>query len=140
MVDLLDPIPSAVNPNIPSCGVPAGDSVFLVDGAPVPVTVAPDATSDPTSLTVARPGFNVKLAGCGDVNDPLGLNDNNALTLQSDQTDRSAARSALRSVASKGKAVEPVAVSAGDGFKAASTVRSFLLLATYMGEPPSSPW
>ena len=111
-----------------------------MDGAPVPVTVAPDATSDPTSLTVARPGFNVKLAGCGDVNDPLGLNDNNALTLQSDQTDRSAARSALRSVASKGKAVEPVAVSAGDGFKAASTVRSFLLLTTYMGDPPSSPW
>ena len=136
-MDLLDPIPNAVNPNIPSDGVPAGASVYLVDGVPVPVTVAPDAKSDPTGLTVSGPGFNVKLAGRGDVNDPLGLNDKNALILQSDQTARSAARSALRSVASKAKAVAPVAVAAGDGFKASSTVRFFLLPATYMGELPT---
>jgi outer membrane protein OmpA-like peptidoglycan-associated protein len=127
---LLDPIANAANPNIPTGGVPAGGSVYLVNGVPVPVTVAPDAKSDPTGLNVSGPGFNVRLAGRGDVNDPLGLSDKAALILQSDQT----ARSAKRSVGSKSKVVAPVAVAAGDGFMAESPVKFFLLPSSYMGE------
>ena len=130
----LDPIPNQVNPNVPASGVPQGGSVFLVDGTPAPVTVAPNAPSGATSLEVTGPDFFMKLSGVGDDADPLGLTPKNALILQSRQT---AARSAVLGARSGRLARcvlrEPLAISSGDGFKANSPVKMYILPATYIG-------
>ncbi|MBU6245394.1 MAG: putative Ig domain-containing protein, partial [Actinomycetales bacterium] len=71
----LDPIPNQVNANVPAGGVPAGGSVFLVSGQPVPVTVVPNAPRAATGLDVSGPDFTMRLSGRGDDADPLGLGD-----------------------------------------------------------------
>ena len=130
----LDPIPNQVNPNVPASGVPQGGSVYLVDGTPAAVTVSPNAPSGATSLEVTGPDFFMKLSGVGDDSDPLGLTPKNALILQSRQT---AARSAVLGVRSGrlAKCVlrEPLAISSGNGFKANSPVKMYILPATYIG-------
>lgn len=132
VVDPLDPIGGTRNPNIPASGLPAGGSVFLVNGQPVPVTITPNSANDPTSLLIEAPGITMKLQGRDDLNDPLGLTSQQALILQSGQTLRS------RSLGEQRKTkVQPVAVSSGTGFKPNSVVKFYLLPGTYLGELPT---
>jgi len=124
----LDPIPNQVNANIPAGGVPQGGSVFLVNGVPATVTVAPNAQRAATALDVSGPDFTMKLSGTGDDADPLGLTPRNALILQSKKKSSRSGRLAkcvLRT---------PLAVSSGTGFKAGSPVRMYILPSTYIGE------
>jgi uncharacterized repeat protein (TIGR02543 family) len=134
----LDPIPNRVNANIPAGGVPQGGSVYLVNGVPAPVTVTPDAAKDPTGLDVKGPDFFMRLAGYGDDADPLGLTEKNALVLQSQQESQRSARSAGLAPRSARFAPcvlrQPTAVSSGNGFKANSPVKFYLLPSTYIGE------
>ena len=132
MADPLDPIGTTRNPNIPVGGVPAGGSVFLVNGQPAPVTVKPNATANPTSLLVDAPGLTMRLQGRNDVNDPLGLTSSQALILQSEPT----LRSRSLDMARKAK-VQPAAVSSGTGFKPNSVVKFYVLPGTYLGELPT---
>lgn len=152
----LDPIPNRVNGNVPAGGVPQGGSVYLVNGVPVPVTVSPDAVQDPTGLEVKGPDFFMRLAGYGDDADPLGLTpQQRALILQSRQQQgrsgvvsaavdgsgagvgvvaRSGSREPRSGVLARCVLRQPMAVSSGNGFKAGSPVKFYLLPATYIGE------
>lgn len=123
---------------LPPTGLPAARSLLVVNGQQVPVTVKPNAKTlaNATALDVDGPGFTMKLAGRGDVNDPLGLTEKQALILQSEPV---AARSGLVSrsgVLAKTK-VQPMALSSGTGFKPNSEVRLFLLADTYLGTLPT---
>ena len=131
---VLDPIPNQVNSNIPASGVPQGSSVYLIDGAPAEVTVAPNAPRAATALEVTGPDFFMKLSGVGDDSDPLGLTPKNALILQSRQTSTRSAATVVRS-ARLVKCVlrEPLAISSGNGFMANSPVKMYILPATYIG-------
>jgi outer membrane protein OmpA-like peptidoglycan-associated protein len=116
--------------------VPAGGSVFLVNGQPVPLTVSPNAQSDPVALVFRAPGMNMRLEGRGDDADPLGLTSKQALILQSEPT---GARSGSMGIAARSGStakvrVQPVAQTSGDGFAARTPVKLFLLPATYLGE------
>lgn len=106
----------------------------------MPVTVGPDTRqgTSPKTLDVTGPDFGASFSGRGNANDPLGLTNQNALILQSDQGTRSAARSAASSAASKVATVAPATTAAGIGFKPATTVKFYLLPATYLGELPTS--
>lgn len=130
----LNPILNPANPNIPASGVPEGGSVYLIDGKPAPVTVAPDAARSGTALDVTAPDFFMKLAGVGDDADPLGLTPKNALILQSKQV---AARSAAMGVNLKGVAKcvlrQPLAISSGAGFRPNSQIMMYILPATFIG-------
>jgi outer membrane protein OmpA-like peptidoglycan-associated protein len=132
----LDPIRTPDNPNIPAGGIPVGGSVLLVGGQPVPMTVTPNAKSDPVGLVFTAPGMTMRLEGRGDDSDPLGLEGKRVLVLQSEQgSGRSLGRWATRGVArAKAKKVLPVARSSGDGFAPGTPVKFYLLPATYMGE------
>jgi uncharacterized repeat protein (TIGR02543 family) len=132
----LDPIATSQNPNIPTGGVPAGGSVFLVNGQPLPLAVSPNAKSDPVALVFSAPGMNMRLEGRGDDADPLGLTSKQALILQSEPT---GARSGSMGLASRSgsmarKQVQPVAQTSGDGFAPSTPVKLFLLPSTYLGE------
>ena len=136
----LDPIPNQANPNIPATGVPQGGSVFLVNGVPAAVSVAPNAQQAATALDISGPDFTMKLSGRGDDADPLGLGEKSQLILQSPvaQTRRSGAvRSASAGVRSAAMAKcvlrEPLAVSSGTGFQAGSPVKMYILPSTYIG-------
>ncbi len=142
----LDAIPNQVNPNIPAGGVPQGGSVFLVNGQPVPVTVAPNAQRNATSLEVSGPDFFMRLQGQGDDADPLGLTPKNALILQSPQQQAPQGRSGMASVSDRGPGLvaragalakctirQPMAVSSGTGFQANSSVKMYILPSTYVG-------
>lgn len=113
-----------------------GGSVLLVGGQPVPMTVTPNAKSDPVGLVFTAPGMTMRLEGRGDDSDPLGLEGKRVLVLQSEQgSGRSLGRWATRGVArAKAKKVLPVARSSGDGFAPGTPVKFYLLPATYMGE------
>jgi outer membrane protein OmpA-like peptidoglycan-associated protein len=116
--------------------VPAGGSVFLVNGQPVALTVSPNAKSDPVALVFSAPGLNMRLEGRGDDADPLGLTSKQALILQSEPT---GARSGSMGLASRSgsmarKRVQPVAQTSGDGFAPSTPVKLFLLPGTYLGE------
>ena len=137
----LDPIPNQVNANIPATGVPQGGSVFLVNGAPAAVSVAPNAQRAATGLDVSGPDFTMKLSGRGGEGDPLGLGGKSQLILQAPvaPTRRSGAvRSASAGVRSAAMAKcvlrEPLAVSSGTGFQAGSPVKMYILPSTYLGE------
>lgn len=82
----LNPVSPGSNPNIPSSGVPLGQSVFLIDGQLSSVTVSPDSQSDPTALQIAGTGFTMELKGLGANGQPLGLDSTGALILESDRT------------------------------------------------------
>lgn len=126
VVDALDPIATTENPLIPSGGLPAGRSLLLLNGEPVPVRVAPNAQRQPTALVVEAPGLTMRLEGRGDSSDPLGLTSKQALILQSQPLLRARTSSAARSA-------QPVARSSGDGFRAASAVKFYLLPDTLLG-------
>ena len=131
----LDPIPNQVNANIPAGGVPQGGSVFLVNGVPAAVSVAPNAQRDATALDISGPDFTMKLSGTGDDEDPLGLTARNALILQSKQTTtRSGIIEPRSGRLAKCVLRTPLAVSSGTGFKAGSPVRMYILPSTYIGE------
>jgi hypothetical protein len=134
----LDPIPNEVNPNIPAAGVPQGSSVYLFNGVPAPVTVAPNARQAPTGLDVKGLDFFMTLTGYGDDADPLGLTERNALVLQSQQEvprEERQTRFAPRSLPFAPCVLrQPTAVSSGNGFKANSPVKFYLLPSTYIGE------
>lgn len=73
----------------------------------------------------------MRLAGRGDQNDPLGLTDQQALILQSQQGARTGP---LRTSPWKRQpAVQPVARTSGTGFLASSPVKLYLLPSTYLG-------
>ena len=82
----LAPIPPGSNPNIPTSGLPLGDSVLLVNGEPKKVVVRPDAPKDAKGIDVEGDGFTMKLAGLGADGQPLGLTSDGALILQQDRT------------------------------------------------------
>ncbi|MCF8553758.1 MAG: OmpA family protein, partial [Candidatus Nanopelagicales bacterium] len=82
----LAPIPPGSNPNIPTSGVPLGDSVLLLNGEPKKVVVRPDAPKDAKGIDVEGDGFTMKLAGLGADGQPLGLTSDGALILQQDRT------------------------------------------------------
>ncbi|MSW44235.1 MAG: OmpA family protein, partial [Actinobacteria bacterium] len=132
IVDPLDPIGTTRNPSIPAGGVPAGQSLLLVNGQPAPVTVRPNSTNDPTSLLIDAPGLNMRLQGRGGADDPLGLTSQNALILQSEQTLRTRSLTTARKTM-----VQPTAVSSGSGFKSNSVVKFYILPGTYLGELPT---
>ncbi len=130
-VDPLEAIVTSQNPLIPAGGLPAGKSLLMSNGQPVPLTITPleNRNGPPLSLVVSAPGLvpplNMTLAGRGDEADPLGLTSKQALILQSEAVQRS-----LRAKTVK---VQPVAVSTGDGFQASSPVKFYLLPSTYLG-------
>ena len=130
-VDNLDPIGQVQNPNIPAGGLKAGGSVFLLNGQPQPLTLKPNAKSDPSGLVVSGDGWTMRLQGRGGANDPLGLTSQQALVLESEPVQR--ARSV---VAAKAK-VQPSALSSGTGFKANSVVKFYILPNIYMGSLPT---
>lgn len=107
--------------------MPAGKSVFLVNGQPAPLTLEPNASSDPTGLVASGDGWIMRLQGRGGANDPLGLTSQQALVLESQELQRT------RSVAAKQKAVQPSALSSGTGFKPNSQVKFYILPNIYMG-------
>lgn len=82
----LDAITGQQNPNVPTDGLPRGDSLLLVNDTPVPVTVKPDAPRNPTGLDVDGPGFTMQLSGRATNNRPLGLTPDGALILEQDRT------------------------------------------------------
>jgi outer membrane protein OmpA-like peptidoglycan-associated protein len=84
----LEPVVPGSNPNIPAGGVPLGGSVFLVNGEPAAVTVAPDAPSAAraTGLNVEGPGFTMRLVGRTANDRPLGVTPDGALILEQDRT------------------------------------------------------
>ncbi|MBU6245397.1 MAG: OmpA family protein [Actinomycetales bacterium] len=131
----LDPIPNQVNANVPAGGVPAGGSVFLVNGQPTPVTVAPNAPRAATGLDVSGPDFTMRLSGRGDDADPLGLGDRSQLVLQAPAAPRQRSGSVAPRSAALAKCVVtvPLAVSSGTGFQAGSPVKLYLLPSTYIG-------
>ena len=126
---LLDPIESQANGNIPASGVPAGGSVFLVGGVPQAVSVVPNARTAPTGLVVSGEDWSAKLVGRGDTDDPLGLTEKSALILQSQQSVR--ARAARLKTLTQ---VSPVAQASGTGFMSDSQVKFYILPATLMGD------
>jgi hypothetical protein len=131
----LDPIPNQVNANIPAGGVPQGGSVFLVNGVPAAVSVAPNAQRDATALDISGPDFTMKLSGRGDDADPLGLTERNALILQSKQTtNRSGLLEPRSGRLAKCVLRTPLAVSSGTGFQPGAPVKMYLLPSTYIGE------
>lgn len=130
VVDPLDPIAEPQNPNIPPSGVPAGDSVFLVNGQPASVTIKPNAKKDPVSLVVEAPGLTMNLQGRDNVNEPLGLTSGQALILESERETRNRASLGVKAV------VQPGAISSGTGFLPSSVVKFYILPSTYLGELP----
>ena len=82
----MDPVVAASGVPVAPVRLPAGGSQLLAGGAPVPVTVVPNAPSSPTGVDVSGPGFFIRLAGRGDLSDPLGLTDRQVLVLQSIQS------------------------------------------------------
>jgi hypothetical protein len=126
---LLNPIASQANGNIPAAGVPAGGSVFLVGGVPQAVSVVPNARTAPTGLVVSGEDWSAKLVGRGDTDDPLGLTEKSALILQSQQSVRARA-ARLKSTTQ----VSPVAQASGTGFMSNSQVKFYILPATHMGD------
>ena len=116
----------------------AGASLLLVDGKPAAVTVTPNqkTVAKATGLTISGPGFTMRLAGRGDQSDPLGLTSKQALVLQSEPV---ATRSGVvgRMLPLAKRKVQPVAQSSGDGFKADSEVKFFILADTYLGTLPT---
>ncbi len=134
----LEPVAPGSNPFIPTGGLPAGGSVFLVNGQPVPLQVSPNAPQDPVALVFSAPGLNMRLEGRGDADDPLGLSGKQTLILQSQPgssatTAGSAVTGRSLQMARKGK-VQPVARTSGDGFAAKSPVKLYLLTVGYLGE------
>ena len=125
VIDPLDPIVNADNSNLPAGTLPAGSAVLLVNGVPARVIVKPNAKSDATALVIEGPDLRMRLEGRGDDSDPLGLTSKQALILQSEE-------GAPATRAKKAK-VQPVAKSAGSGFKAASPVKFYILPGTYLG-------
>ena len=132
MTNSLDPIGTTRNPNIPVGGVPAGQSVLLVDGKPLPVKVTPNNRTDASGLIAEGDGWQMRLQGRGGQNDPLGLTSQQALILQSEPT----LRSRSLTTAPQAKA-QPTALSSGTGFKANSVVKFYILPGTYMGSLPT---
>lgn len=124
----LDPIANQQNTSVPPAGLPAGASLLLVNGVPTSVTVVPNAPQAPTGLEVTGDGWRMKLVGHGDDADPLGLTEKQVLILQSDQT------AGARSGEIGRVKVKPVARASGDGFKANSPVKFYLLPKTYLGQ------
>ena len=128
----LDAILSTDNPYIPAAGLPAGESVLLVNGVPAQVNVIPDAKANPKGLDITGPDFFMTLAGRGDNEDPLGLTSKQVLILQSKKV---AGGTRLRSEAMKMCTVAaPVALTSGNGFLANSSVKLYFLPSTYVGE------
>ena len=109
----------------PASLLSAGETSYLVAGQPVPVTVRPNQANDPFGLVITGPDITMRLEGRGDDSDPLGLTSKQALILQSEVVQRS-----LRS---RSATVQPVAKSSGEGFKADSSVRLYILPNTYLG-------
>lgn len=140
----LEPVVPGSSAGLPAGGLPAGGSVLLVNGLPVPLTVEPNAPSDPVALVFTGPGLNMRLEGRGDANDPLGLTSKQALILQSEPGGTSTSGAAAGSVQARsaalgpvllGKArVKPVARTSGDGFAPGTPVKLFLLSVGYLGE------
>ena len=115
-----DPLgPVTGNPNLPAGGLPPGGSLLLVDGVPAPLTVVPNARSKPTGLDISGGGWKMRLVGRGDDGDPLGLTEKQVLILQSDMV--------VNRERAKRLKVNPVAQASGDGFKAVSPVKFYLL-------------
>lgn len=110
---------------LPADGLPAGATQLLSNGRSVDVTVVPNRKADPFALVVQsqglNPPLNMRLEGRGDDSDPLGLTSKQVLILQSMPVTR---------IRAKG---QPVAQSSGDGFKASSPVKFYLLADTYLG-------
>ena len=80
------PSSSALGPITQSAGLTPGTSRVTVAGQPISVTVQPNSTSNPTSLTVTGSGFTMEIAGLDAAGRPLGLNADGALVLQEDRT------------------------------------------------------
>jgi len=129
-VGLLDPIPNAINANIPPTPMPPGKAVYLVDGQPQEVQIAPDAPARATGLLASGDGWWMRLVGRGEDADPLGLTEKQVLVLQSAQLLRTRQGTAPRRV-------DPVAQASGTGFKASSMVRFYILPNTYLGQLPT---
>lgn len=115
---------------LPAGGLPEGGSLLTSNGAPVDVTVSPNQSSNPDALVITSTGLtpplNMRLEGRGDDADPLGLTSKQALILQSQTVQ-------TRSPRAKGVKVQPVAQSSGNGFKASSPVRLYILPNTFLG-------
>ena len=126
----LDPIPNQVNRNVPAAPMPPGQALYLVDGQPRDVRIAPDAPRDATGIQATGDGWWMKLVGRGDDDDPLGLTEKQVLILQSDQPVRTRLGTTKRRV-------NPVAQASGAGFKANSMVKFYLLPNTYLGQLPT---
>ena len=107
------------NANIPAGGVPPGGVVALAGCDPIPVVIEPE----PVAVILLTPTFTMRLEGRGDSGDPLALIGKSVLRLES-QPSWGAGM------------VPPTAVVAGAGALGASTVKLFILPATYLGEVP----
>jgi outer membrane protein OmpA-like peptidoglycan-associated protein len=132
VTDPLAPITVVENPNIPSNGLPAGESRLLVNGAPAAVTVKPNKNQSPTGLVIdapeLNPPFRMTLEGRNSQGNPLGLTGDQVLVLESQPITR-----ALRAKDGRSTRVQPSAVSTGRGFKPNSPVKFYLLPSTEIG-------
>ena len=81
----ITPVAPGANASIPVTGLPIGSSALLVNGTVSSVTVAPNAPSGATALSVTGTGFSMSLQGLDQSNQPLGLASDGALVIQSDR-------------------------------------------------------
>ena len=130
---LLDFVAPQQTVNIPVGGLPAGGSVLLVNGQPVALQVAANADVNPVALVFSAVGFNMRLEGRGDQDDPLGLVDKRTLILQSEvvadanTSGTTTGRTRLRGLPLQRDKVRPTAQTRGDGFASNSPVKLYLL-------------
>lgn len=81
----ITPVAPGANASIPVTGLPIGSSALLVNGTVSSVTVAPNAPSGATALSVTGTGFSLSLQGLDQSNQPLRLASDGALVIQSDR-------------------------------------------------------
>lgn len=112
------------DPLSPSASASTGGSEprLLVGGTATAVTVNPDRPRNPVALNVNTPALDpplrMRLEGRGSQGLPLGLHGDRVLVLQSARTGSGQGVSGT---------TQPVAVSSGDGLKANSPVKFYLL-------------
>ena len=130
-MDPLAPITDQRNDALPAAGLPAGDSLLLVNGQPAPVSVEPNKGTDPTGLVIdapaLQPPLRMTLEGRDEVSDPLGLTSQQVLILETQPVNRMRAKDAAP------RRTQPVALATGRGFKPNSSVKIYLLPDTEIG-------
>jgi len=114
----LSPVTNPQDTAIPPGGVPAGEAAVRVDGRTESVTVEPNRQREPNALDVRGSGFTMRLTGLSTSGQPLPLDAQQALVVQTDG----------------------LAKVEGTGFQPESPVQVYLLSTpTFLGTVTTSP-